>query len=299
MTFARKLLLATVFACLALANSAQAATPTLSSVGQQDRHPTANFSAEGADFAYMSVASSPARASDGSFLSENLEDYDVLTDSEIYNGYWSSSSQLDPGTYYVMVDASTYDESGCGQYCVNGYSNVMTLTIPGTPPPAVDQCFDGIDNDGDGWTDLSDMDNYPNPADSKRECDEFKPVPQAETPQPQPQPTPKAKKTTPTLSTSMAKHWAKVALKRKFNRGYKSGSGKYLKSIKRVSRTKVRFNRVGWFAGDVYWAGQMTIWYTRAGSKTVWNYAYTIKRTNDYCKSVLHKKHCTKTYRVR
>jgi hypothetical protein len=296
MTTPRKLLLVTVFACLALANSAQAATPTLSSVGQQDRHPTANFSAPGADSAYMSVASSPARASDGSFLSENLEDYDVLTDSEIYNGYWSSLYQLAAGTYYVMVDASTYDESECGQYCTNGYSNVMTLTIPGTPPPAVDQCFDGIDNDGDGLTDLSDMDNYPNPADSKRECDEFKPVPQTETPQPQP--TPKAKKTTPTLSMSDAKHYSKVALKRKFKGAYKHGSAKYLKGAKRVSRTKVRFNRVSWFAGDTSWAGRMTIWLTGVGSKTRWNYAYTITRTDGYCKFVLKKSHCTKTYRV-
>jgi hypothetical protein len=189
MTSTMKLLFAMILASLALAPTAQAAAPRLLSVGQQDRHATANFSAPGADDGYISIASSPDRATDGSFLSENLTDFDIFTDSEIANGYWLNSDQLDAGTYYVMLDANTYDESACGSNCTNGY---------------------------------------------------------------------------------FQRHDAKV-----------------------------RFNRVGWFAGDVYWAGRMTIWYTRPGSKTVWHYAYTIKRVNDYCKSVLHKKNCTKTYRVR
>jgi hypothetical protein len=293
MSRSRKLLLlATLLASLSLASTAQAAAPRLLSVDQQNRHPAVGFSAPGADDVTVYLSTSAARATDGGFLVENVKEIDFLTAAEIANGAWLDEYQVDAGTYYVMLNANTYD-SECST-CTNGYSNMLTLTIPAdpvAPTPPADQCFDGIDNDGDGAVDLADLDYYPNPADSTKECDQIRPTPAGK-------PTP-ARKVTPTLSVSRAKHWAKVILKRKFKGNYTHGAGKYLKGTKRLSRTKVRYNRVGWYAGDAYWVGRVTIWNSGVERSADWNYAYTIKRTDDYCKSVLHKKHCTRTYRAR
>ena len=125
------LLLATLLASLSLASTAQAAAPTLISVGQQDRHATGTLSAPTADDVTVYYASKPDRATDGSFLDENIKDRDFLTADEIQRGTWLSSSQLDPGVYYVMVSASSYrTECYEGADCMDGYSSVMTLTIP-------------------------------------------------------------------------------------------------------------------------------------------------------------------------
>lgn len=194
-----------------------------------------------------------------------------------------------PGQWYWRLCNKTLD--GEDDKCYYDGSAPIPLTIaPAAVPPVTaaprdpDQCFDDIDNDGDAKLDLSDMDNS-NAANDLLWCDQRKPAP------PKPE-------TTPTLSVAMAKHWARTALKRKFGSSYRYGSGKRLSGTKRLSRTKVRFTNVFWFAGDVYWQGRLTIWYTGLGSKTRWNYGYTIRRTNDYCKRVLHKNHCTKTFRV-
>lgn len=86
------------------------------------------------------IAKRPDRASDGSFLSENVVTLDLLTDSEIQSGKWESEDQLDPGTYYLILRASP-DFAACyitdtGQFdpsCADGYSNVAMLTVP-VPP---------------------------------------------------------------------------------------------------------------------------------------------------------------------
>ena len=113
--------------------SAAAAPPTIVSVGHQDRHPTATFGAlPGVDDATIYMATSPDRASDGSFLSENVADVDFLTDEEIQSAHWLYEGQLDPGSYYLMLRASDYE---CSQNpsCIDGLSNVMPLTIPKPP----------------------------------------------------------------------------------------------------------------------------------------------------------------------
>jgi hypothetical protein len=106
-------------------------------VGAQDRHPTASFSAPKADGVTVYIATKPDQATDGSFLSENVATLDVLTDSEIQAGTWKDESQLDPGTYYVMLRASPnfdacwiFDQSRYDDSCANGYSSVVPLTIP-------------------------------------------------------------------------------------------------------------------------------------------------------------------------
>lgn len=123
-------LLAGIVALVAVGTAQGAIAPTLASVGQQNRHPSATLGAmPGVDAAYIYLATKPDRASDGSFLDENIRAGDSLTDDEIARGSWLYESQLDPGLYYVM--AKTYDFD-CYQNpnCIDGFSNMLTLTIP-------------------------------------------------------------------------------------------------------------------------------------------------------------------------
>ena len=77
---------AVVALALALPSAALAMPPTLGAVTQQDRHPSASFSAPRADFATVYLATKPDRATDGSFLQENIKEADLLTDSELQSG---------------------------------------------------------------------------------------------------------------------------------------------------------------------------------------------------------------------
>jgi hypothetical protein len=106
-----------------------AAPPTLVGGGQQNRHPAATFSASGADFATMYLASSPERGTDGRFLQENVKASDFLTDDEIQRGVWLDSDQVDPGTYYVMLEATQFCYPP-DPACIEGFSSVLTLTVP-------------------------------------------------------------------------------------------------------------------------------------------------------------------------
>ena len=123
---------------LVFVSSALAQPPVLSSVTvSADRHPSAQFSAPKASDATIYFASKPDRGSDGAFYSENIVALDFLTADEIQAGNWTFSDQLDPGTYYAMINTDpdfglcydpntgTYDPS-----CADGYSNVVTLTVP-------------------------------------------------------------------------------------------------------------------------------------------------------------------------
>ncbi len=130
-----------VIAALALCAGPHLVSPdAFSSVGC-NRHPTATFSAPRSDFALIYLATRPDRATDGSFLSENVEVSDILTDAEIQTGRWAYESQVDPGTYYVMMQASPdFDacwRSDTGDYdpsCADGYSSVVPLTVPRPAP---------------------------------------------------------------------------------------------------------------------------------------------------------------------
>jgi hypothetical protein len=131
------LLLSLAVAALVAPAQALAAPPTLSSVGQQNRHPTATFSAPRSDDATIYVATKPDRATDGRFLDENLKTLAFLTDSELQSGQWLSNEQLDPGTYWVMLRTSanfgscySFDTGGFDPACADGFSNVMQLVVP-------------------------------------------------------------------------------------------------------------------------------------------------------------------------
>lgn len=132
--------------CLALLSSVVTATPalavppTITAVAQQHRHPSVTFAAPRADDVIVYIASKPDRATDGSFLQENVVDVGLLTDSEIQSGYWLDSSQIDPGSYFVMLKA-TRDFTSCDSYdanfnevidpsCADGFSTVVPLTVP-------------------------------------------------------------------------------------------------------------------------------------------------------------------------
>jgi hypothetical protein len=129
----RRLLVVLVAAlALALPGAAAAQPPTLLGVSQQSRHPTATYSIPGAELATIYFATKPDRASDGSFLQENITDVDLLTDAEIQSGSWTYESQLNPGTYYALLNAIDFDCIG-QPTCIAGYSNMLTLNVPKPP----------------------------------------------------------------------------------------------------------------------------------------------------------------------
>lgn len=110
--------------------------PVLATVTQQDRHAVATLSAPRASSVTIYLASKPDRATDGSFLSENIKGIDFLTDSEIQSGRWLNEDRVDPGTYWVMIRASAdfgtcydFDTGTLNPACADGFSNVLTLVI--------------------------------------------------------------------------------------------------------------------------------------------------------------------------
>lgn len=118
-----------LIAAATLAAPASASSPALLAVGHDKLHPTASFAAAGANDVTVYISSSPDRGTDGSFLAENSAGVDFLTADEIASGTWMDSGNLDPGTYYVMLRASTYSCPD-GTDCVDGYSAMLELTIP-------------------------------------------------------------------------------------------------------------------------------------------------------------------------
>jgi hypothetical protein len=118
---------------------ALAVPPEITAVGEQDRHPTILFSAPRAASVTVYVASKRDRATDGTFFQENVVATGLLTDSEIQSGEWLDSSRIDPGSYFVMVEASGgacdgYDSNAVAGVtdpsCADGFSSIVRLTIP-------------------------------------------------------------------------------------------------------------------------------------------------------------------------
>jgi hypothetical protein len=83
----------------------------------------------GADHAAIYFATKPDRATDGRFLEENVTHFDLLTADEMQSGRWLDDAQLDPATYYVMLNATDFDCLG-DPGCLDGFSNMLSLTIP-------------------------------------------------------------------------------------------------------------------------------------------------------------------------
>jgi hypothetical protein len=123
---------------LALASGAAAQAPVLSSVAQQQRHPSIAFSAPRASAVSVYFATKPDRNPDGSFVQQNLRESGILSAADIQAGTWNDPNEVDPGTYYVILRAQAnfdacYDGSGLDPSCADGYSNVLTLVVPKPP----------------------------------------------------------------------------------------------------------------------------------------------------------------------
>lgn len=125
---------------LCAAAPALAVPPAIEVADQEDGHVAVSFSAPRADLVSVSIASEPDRGTDGRFLSENVVTMDFFTDSEIQSGLWFDSDRIDPGSYFVMLNA-TRDFTTCDRYdsnyntvidpsCADGFSTVEPLTIP-------------------------------------------------------------------------------------------------------------------------------------------------------------------------
>jgi hypothetical protein len=118
---------------LALAAPAQAATPTLQTASQSGGRISAAWSLpSGMALDYIEAGTSPATTPEGDFpitataLAESLDDFapDYL-----------ASVPIPPGTYYVHVSAfsTTKCVTGDEPDCVDEWSNVLAVTIPGPP----------------------------------------------------------------------------------------------------------------------------------------------------------------------
>lgn len=128
----RAVALALALAALTVFSAEAAATvPSLLTVGHDRMHPTATFAAPGATDVTVYISTSPDRATDGSFLTENSAGIDFFTDGEIATGQWMDADTIKPGTYWVMLHAT---QAGCyedeGSVCMRGYSSPLQLTVP-------------------------------------------------------------------------------------------------------------------------------------------------------------------------
>ncbi len=122
-----------VAAFLLLPAVAVASAPVLKSVSQNDLRVSATFSAPQAGSATIYVAKGPQQNPDGSFLTSNIADVEVLTTGQIASGKWTETSQLAAGRYWVMVGANPAQTCLMGATvnpsCADGDSNVRSVTV--------------------------------------------------------------------------------------------------------------------------------------------------------------------------
>jgi hypothetical protein len=115
---------------LLASGSALAAPPVILTVGQVSQHPTATWSLPpGGQSSFIEVATAPTVGSDGYFFLENVVAAGVPQPTDTS---WTSTYQLDPGTYYVHVAG---DDTACGACPFQEFSTIVTLVIPSPPPP--------------------------------------------------------------------------------------------------------------------------------------------------------------------
>jgi hypothetical protein len=118
---------------------ALAVPPVITSVSHENRHPLLTFSAPRGNWLTVEFASKPDQATDGTFLRENVAYTGLPTNAEAAAGRWLSNRQLDPGHYYVHMQATRASE--CVSYndafetivdpaCADGWSSIVELTVP-------------------------------------------------------------------------------------------------------------------------------------------------------------------------
>jgi hypothetical protein len=240
------------------------------------------------------------------------------------NGEWKNgwAYPLPDGVWYWRLCSKTiYGEDD--KCYLESEIRQITLTDaapPPPPPPPPTACSDGIDNDGDGDTDLVDSYCYSptgtteGPLPRKPQCsdgqdndgdgaidypDDQQCVRRSDNLE--------APKPLPRLSVWTTKRYIRRSLLGEFEAAYRHGSFKRIADCVRVSRTRVKCRSVSWGIGDLGYRGWVMIWFANDQDGDVsWHYAFRIKRTNGYC--VVRKragdpgyksKRCTKIYRAR
>lgn len=172
----------------------------------------------------------------------------------------------------------------------DGYTDLLDsycVSASGTtegPPPRRAQCNDGQDNDGDGAID------YPEDHQCLRRSDNRE-----------------APKPLPTLSVWTTKRYIRRVLLKEFVGAYRLGSFKRIARCQRISRVRIRCGRVSWGVGDLSYRGWVTIWYANDQDGEFRRaYAFRIRRTNGYClirkragDPAYKSKRCEKVHRAR
>jgi hypothetical protein len=131
----RLLVIVVVIGSLALPSAAQAAPPTLLSVGQNNGRITATWTIpKGMAMDYVEAGTSAAVTPQGDFPLANTAVAESLGD---FQTTYESTHQIGAGTYFVH--ASAFDTTKCktGEEpdCVDEWSNMLTVTVP----PGVDK----------------------------------------------------------------------------------------------------------------------------------------------------------------
>jgi hypothetical protein len=123
---------------LMLAGPAAASPPSITAITIRGRAPTVTFDAPKASSVNLFIASSADRASDGSFIAEDVVVRAVLPRSALQSGTWTYSARLDPGDYFLLLKA-TADAAACAPAtpggdldpsCADGFSPVASFTVP-------------------------------------------------------------------------------------------------------------------------------------------------------------------------
>jgi hypothetical protein len=123
-----------VTAALVVPTAAQAAPPTLISVGHVEQRPTARWTLPtGVESQLIEIATDPALSTDGAFIGDNLVLFDLLSAAQ--TSWRSSDHRLKTGvTYYVHMNAIDWPCFFIFECPVREWSNVLTLRIPNAAP---------------------------------------------------------------------------------------------------------------------------------------------------------------------
>jgi hypothetical protein len=119
-------------AVLILSDGANAAAPVIiTSATAVDRHAKVTFSIpSGWTPNVIVIATTPDVGSDGTFFTENYADGGILNKGDTE---FLSSTALQPGTYYVRIEAYQDD------FLDMGWSETASLVVQAPPPPAPSQ----------------------------------------------------------------------------------------------------------------------------------------------------------------
>jgi hypothetical protein len=127
----RLLVMVVVIGSLALPSAVQATPPTLLSVGQSDGRITATWTIpKGMAMDYIEAGTSATVTPPGDFPLANTAVAELVGD---FQTSYTSTHQIGPGTYFVHVSAfdTTKCKSGDEPDCVDEWSNMLTVTVPG------------------------------------------------------------------------------------------------------------------------------------------------------------------------